>query len=137
MHRSMVHVITNQRVPFIIYGLLSKKNQNKYKKGFLKKSLVELLLLEIHQDPCFLILKSLPLTYFLKYFQIPFSICQQIYGKNQELGSQEQNNNDPEFTVLAFILPGKRINNHIERLQRRFQSLCVISPCILEAYSVA
>ena len=48
MHRSMVHVITNQRVPFIIYGLLSNKNQNTYKKGFLKKSLVELLLMEIH-----------------------------------------------------------------------------------------
>ena len=68
MHSSMVHVRTNQRVKAFIYGLLPDKNQNI--KDFLKKSLIELLLLEIRQDLCFLILKSLLLTHFLKYFQI-------------------------------------------------------------------
>ena len=34
---------------------------------------------------------------------------------NQEVGLQEQNNNDPEFTALAFIFPGDVVNT-FERL---------------------
>ena len=118
MHSSMVHVRTNQRVPFIIYGLLPNKNQNTYKKFFIK---ISGRVAAIGNPPRSMLFdfEVATINIFSETFpNTPFIICQQIYGKNQELGLQKRNNNDPEFTVLAFILPGKRINNHIERWQR-------------------
>ena len=100
MHSSMVHVRTNQRVPFIIYGLLPNKNQNTYKKFFKR---ISGRVAAIGNPPRSMLFdfEVATINIFSETFpNTPFIICQQIYGKNQELGLQKRNNNDPEFTVL-------------------------------------
>ena len=83
--------------------------------GFIKKPLIELLLLEICQHLCFLVLKSLLLTHFLKYFkklvQMVDFITYQIWKKlmkwvykNGTVTTQSL------ITALAFVPPSNAFN---------------------------
>ena len=83
--------------------------------GFIKKSLIELLLLEICQHLCFLVLKSLLLTHFLKYlkklaqmvdfisYQIWKKLMKWVY-KNGTVTTQSL------ITALAFVPPSNAFN---------------------------
>ena len=83
--------------------------------GFIKKSLIELLLLEIRQDLCFLVLKSLILTHFLKYFkklaQMVIFITYQIWKKlMKRVYKNGTVTTQSLIAALAFVPPRNAFN---------------------------